>query len=685
MTTRNAFFAQATACFVSLALSGCGAERATATRGSVEVRAYALSSSDVASVTVTVSGPGIETPIVVNLTPVGDQWVANLSEIPAGVDRTFTLSARNADGVEVYSGVATGVTITAGQTAAVSISGQESAPPPSVGNQSPVIDALAASAMRVAQGGSISLSVAAHDADTGDIITFSWTATGGSLDTPAQASTRWTAPASDGVYRVTVAVQDTQGASASMYVDLTVAADASSEASIAVTLNKWPVVSTVSSTQGRIDVGESTQLDVVASDADGDTLTYAWIADAGCAGSFDSAMLKSPTFTLGGTLPASGSCAFTVTVSDGRGGTNSGSITVSAAAPPPVNLAPSIVSAVQSLASAAAGQTVNLAVQAEDPEGSALTFTWTAAAGALGMPTTVGGSSQVVWTAPDPFSADGAVGCTITDATGLSTVRTFTITAIDTVGPTLTAFSFTPTSVDVSAGAASVTVTATVTDDLSGVFSAGFAFINPSGTLTESCWVYRPEGEPAPKTLSDSCTLEVSQYGEAGSWKLASVDLYDMVGNRTSLAQAALAAMFPSNSTLSVTSTAPVDTSAPVLSALSVDPGSIDTASGSAVVTVSFTATDDMSGATHMGISFRSPSGSQARDCYFVRSWDTSPDPLTLTGSCEITIPQNSETGVWKVEWFFIIDDLWNAYMPTPDAQGNIAGFPATFTVASGS
>ena len=553
----RSFVAYAAAILLTSTLSGCAPDRAQVTQGGVELRAYALAASDVASVTVTVAGPGIDPPIVVNLTKVGDQWVANLSEIPAGVDRTFTLSAKDADGVEIYSGVATGVTITAGQTAAVSISGQESDPAPPVGNQSPVIDALTASTMRTTQGGSIALSVAAHDGDTGDIITFLWTAAGGTLDTPAQASTSWTAPAADGVYRVTVQVQDTHGAAALMYVDLTVAQDASSEASISVTLNKWPVVTGVSSTQGRIDVNESTQLDVVATDADGDALTYAWTVDSGCVGTFDQTSIKSPTFTLGATLPASGTCQFTVTVADGRGGTNAGSLTVTAAPAPPVNLAPHITSAVQSLAGAAAGQTVNLAVQAEDPEATALTFTWTAAAGALGTPTTDGGSSQVVWTAPDPLTADGSVTCTITDATGLTTVKTFTITAIDTIAPALTA--------------------------------------------------------------------------------------------------------------------------------LSISPSSIDTASGNAVVTVSFTATDDMSGANHMGISFRSPSGSQARYCLFDRSWDTAPDPLTLTGSCDLTIPQNSEPGVWTVEWFFVVDALWNVYTPTPDAQGNVAGFPATFTVTSGS
>lgn len=686
MRNVNTFVSFVAATCVALAVSGCASDEGVApSRGNAEVKVYAITSSDVASVTVTVTGPGITTPIVVELTLVGDQWVANLSEIPAGVDRVFTLSARDMNGVEIYAGVATGVTITSGATAAVSISGQESNPPPAITNTAPEIDSLVATTTQVAQGGTVALAVTAHDDDNGDIITFLWTATGGTLGTPAQASTIWTAPAADGVYRVTARVQDSHGAIASMNVDVTVSAETSSQATIAVTLNQWPEVSSVTSSEGRIDVNESTTLTVVATDGDEDPLAYAWTVDSGCVGAFDDATLASPTFTLGATLPASGTCQLTVVVSDGRSGTNAGSLTVTAAAPPPVNLAPTVTSAVQSLASAAAGQTVNLAVQAEDPEGTALTFTWATTAGTLGTPSTTSGGSQVVWSAPNPITADGQATCTITDATGLSTVRTFTITAIDTTAPALSAFSFTPTSVDVSAAAATVTVTATMTDELSGVYSAGFSFVDPNGTYTASCWIYRPEGAPAPKTLSDSCAVEVPQYSQAGVWKVASIDLYDEAGNRTSLARAAIETLFPTNNTLDVASAAPVDTSAPVLTALSVSPSSIDTASGSAVVTVSFTATDNMSGATNMGVSFRSPSGSQARDCYFVRSWETAPDPLTLTGSCDLTIPQNSEPGVWKVEWFFVVDALWNVYMPTPDEQGNIGAFPATFTVTSGS
>lgn len=686
MRTTNTRITLTAAALFTLAASGClDGGQSPSVNGGVEVRVYALTAEDVASMTVTVTGPGIEAPIVVTLTKVGDQWVANLSEIPAGADRTFTLSARDAGGVEIYSGVATGVTITAGQTAAVSISGQENNPPPPVGNQAPVIDALTASTTEIAQGASVALSVAAHDNDSGDIITFLWTATGGTLATPAQASTSWTAPAADGVYRVVVQVQDAHGATTSMYVDLTVAEDASSEATIAVTLNKWPVVSAVSSTQGRIDVNESTQLDVVASDADDDTLSYAWTVDSGCAGSFNQTSSKSPTFTLGATLPTSATCQFTVTVSDGHGGTNAGSLTVSAAPAPPVNLAPRITSAAQSVADAQAGQAVNLSVQAEDPEATALTFTWTTTGGTLGTPSTTSDSSQVVWTAPDPFASDGSVSCTVADATGLTTVKTFTIIPIDSTAPTLAAFSFTPTSVDVTGGPANVTVTATITDDLSGVAKAGFLVVDPVWVQFRICWIYRPEGEEAPQTLSDSCIIEIPQYSQTGSWRVLEVYLHDEAGNVRTMSRMEFEAMFPSVPGFAVTSSGVTDESAPELTALSLSPATVDTTSGSAAVTVTFTATDDLSGAIETGVKLRSPSGAQSTSCRYYRAWETQPDPLTLTGSCVLDIPQDSEPGVWTVEWFYMVDNVWNVFMPAPDVESRVGGFPATFTVVASS
>ena len=423
----------AAALLFALSPSGCADQSAQngPIYGGAVVRMYSqLPPADVFSVTVTITADDIETPIVVALTKLGDQWVVNLEEIPAGTNRTFTLSARDASGTEIYSGVATGVTITAGQTASVSIGGQETNPAPGTGNASPVIDVLVASSIAVAPGTTVNMSVTAHDTDVGDTLSYLWTSLGGSFDQTDAASTNWTAPETDGTYRITVKVQDDHQAQTTTSVDVTVrsASDGGAPATIVVSLNNWPVVSQVTSTNGRIDVGDTTTLDCAATDADGDTLTYTWSTDSGCAGTFAAANVKSPTFTLGATLPANGSCELTVIVDDGRGGTGTGSLTIAASAPPAVNVAPQILGFSQSADSAVAGQTVTLWVLASDPEGAAVTFAWSAARGTFGTPVDLGaGSQQVVWTAPLNFVADIQIQVAAIDAGNASTVQSFTV------------------------------------------------------------------------------------------------------------------------------------------------------------------------------------------------------------------------------------------------------------------
>ena len=101
------------AALFTLSLCGCSERTNGPSLGNAEVKMYAISAADVYSVTVTITADDIAAPIVVPLTKVGDQWVVSLAGIPAGTNRTFTLSALDASGTEIYSGVATGVTIAA--------------------------------------------------------------------------------------------------------------------------------------------------------------------------------------------------------------------------------------------------------------------------------------------------------------------------------------------------------------------------------------------------------------------------------------------------------------------------------------------------------------------------------------------------------------------------------------------
>jgi hypothetical protein len=429
--SRSAFLAVAAALLLQPA---CGLGPPGGGEGEVEVALLALNVSEVASVTVTITGPDIGSPIVVPLVKSGTRWGGTLSGIPAGSDRSFALSARNAAGSEIYRGQVDGITITPGHTALVTINAQQATPTTPKLNVAPSIDALVASATTVAPGEVVSLAVTAHDANVGDTLSYQWAVPaldGGTLSAPAAAATSWTAPAVDTTCPLTITVSDPGHATATMSVAISVkTGHGRGKATVTTTLNTWPVVEQITAQPTPIDRGQTATLDVVASDADGDTLAYAWSCD--CDGSFSNPTVKSPSFTLA-TVPAGKSCTFTVGVADGKGGSHSGSLTVSAGPAPDVDLPPEIVSAYQSSDQAPAQGTVTLRVVAVDPNGTAVSFVWSEtppAQGTFGTPNTTSTSSEVVWTASATFAATATLKATITDATGQKTEVPFTVDAV---------------------------------------------------------------------------------------------------------------------------------------------------------------------------------------------------------------------------------------------------------------
>jgi hypothetical protein len=403
---------------------GCGAD-AKPEPADADATVLALGAADAVTVTVSVTGPGIVSPIIVALAKSGSQWGGVIGAIPAGIDRTFTLSARDAVGTEIYAGQATGITITPGHTATVVINAQQVATVPPKHNAAPVLDALVVSAITVAPGDVVSLAVTAHDPNPGDTLSYEWSANDGTFSAPAAPATTWTAPATAGTAHLRIRVRDQKNAQASMDFDIAVVAGhGKGKAAVTVTLNTWPVISDVTATPTRIDAGEATLLDVVASDSDGDALTYAWSKD--CDGTLSADNVKSPTFTLT-TVPASKACTLGVTVSDGKGGSNLGSITISAGPPPAIDLPPEVLTTYQSAETAASEDTVVLRVTAADPNGSPVSFVWTATAGTLGTPTTVGGTSEIEWTAPAAFLDDAEIQAAVTDGTWQTTVQAFVV------------------------------------------------------------------------------------------------------------------------------------------------------------------------------------------------------------------------------------------------------------------
>lgn len=300
----------------------------------IAVYCAGLSADDVVRVTVTITGPGIDPSIVDELVgnPQGG-WTGLIDNIPSGSDRTFVAQAYDGNNVAIYSGSAAGVTIVGGQANQVIINLQQSSPPDPYENGVPRFESLVVSENTVRPGQTVELTATAADPDN-DPLTYSWSADGGEFDAPSSASSTWTAPEIEAVYILIISATDPLGVSATMSFEIDVNSNhESGSADITVTINTWPEVQSLLPTPTRINVGESTVLDLTAVDLDGDSLSYSWTS--ACSGSFSDPTAEDPEFTLDEDN-GSADCALSALIDDNRGGTNVA--TISIATGPPIDI-----------------------------------------------------------------------------------------------------------------------------------------------------------------------------------------------------------------------------------------------------------------------------------------------------------------------------------------------------------
>jgi hypothetical protein len=395
--------------------------------------AQALSSADVTSVLVTVSAADMQ-PRTAELVKTNNQWGGTIGNLPAGTNRTFTAEAFNNGGTKLYSGVATGVTILARQMTAISITLQEVNPPAPFANAAPVVASLSAAPGTVEPGGTVTLNASASDANADDTLTYAWSAPSGTFAQPSNLSTTWTAPSSPATVPLTLTVTDSKGAQAKVTFNVNVTSGRG-DAAVNTSLNTWPQVGNISASATSLAVNESTTVSSTASDNDGDTLAYNWTAS--CPGTWANATSATATFTATA-LPSSNTCNncnLTVTVTDLRngrpmGGQTTGTFSLCVGPKKTATFPPDITETFQSVASTSASGTVTFQVKAVDPQGSAMSFTWTTSAGTLGSPTTGADASRVVWTAPACVAADPTITATVTNALNASASHTFKVTGV---------------------------------------------------------------------------------------------------------------------------------------------------------------------------------------------------------------------------------------------------------------
>lgn len=160
----------------------------------------------------------------------------------------------------------------------------------------PVVDSFSASPAVVAPGGLVTLEVTAHDPDCSSTCATgcglyiredltAWSASGGTFlaenngtsGSPYVATADWSAPAVEGTYTISVYLADSGGMLCGGRQSTT------SQLSVLVTTssNSPPEISLLTTNRAHLFPGETSLLTCIATDPDGDPLSFGWSSDLG--------------------------------------------------------------------------------------------------------------------------------------------------------------------------------------------------------------------------------------------------------------------------------------------------------------------------------------------------------------------------------------------------------------------
>ena len=150
--------------------------------------------------------------------------------------------------------------------------------------------------------------------------------------------------------------------------------------------NQLPVISSITASEGRVSPSGSCQVRCVASDPDGDELSYSWSACGDISGEGSVVIWTAPA--------APGNYTIAVKVTDGRGGEATAQLTIGVA----VNHPPVIDSLTTEQHRVRKATTSTIECIASDPDGDELGYTWSASGGNIS-----GEGPAARWVAPNAY------------------------------------------------------------------------------------------------------------------------------------------------------------------------------------------------------------------------------------------------------------------------------------------
>jgi len=181
----------------------------------------------------------------------------------------------------------------------------------------------------------------------------------------------------------------------------------------AVLANHPPVIASLEAGEERVFPSESTAIVCVASDPDGDELSYEWSADTGIVeGEGATVTWMAPDYE--------GDFSVSVTVTDGRGGEVTQHVTIRVEA----NKPPVIHSLTADAAWALPSESLQVACNASDPDGHELTYEWSATGGNI-----TGTGAVVDWTAPEKLG-QYTITVVVSDGYGGSDTETLGVSVV---------------------------------------------------------------------------------------------------------------------------------------------------------------------------------------------------------------------------------------------------------------